>query len=83
MSGLLLFSQTFFLYPLISQLSLCDSPGTAICHGHVFGLRFTCAACRSLAHRVAHVTVAYEGALGVLAVPAQADIWVQFTLIHI
>lgn len=44
---------------------------------------FTCAAGRSLAHRVSQVAVTDEGSLSVLTVPTQADVWVQLTLVNI
>lgn len=43
----------------------------------------TCAARGSLANRVTHLTVADEGASGVLTVSTQADVCVQLTLVHI
>lgn len=43
----------------------------------------TCAACGSLFDKVSQLTVADEGALGVLAVAVEADVWVQVTLVHI
>lgn len=43
----------------------------------------TCAAGAALADRVSQVTVTDEGALGVLTVPAQTDVWVQLALVHV
>lgn len=42
--------------------------------GSDFTLIDICAACGSLAYRVAQVAVTNEGSLGVLAVPAQTDV---------
>lgn len=42
--------------------------------GSDFTLIDICAACGSLAYRVAQVAVTDEGSLGVLAVPAQTDV---------
>lgn len=82
--GLLLVSQTFFSSALISHLFPLGSSNTELAQTCTCsGLRFTCAARRPLAHGVAHVAVADEGALGVLAVAAQADVGVQLTLVHV
>lgn len=43
----------------------------------------TCAAGAALADRISQVTVTDEGALGVLTVPAQTDVWVQLALVHV
>lgn len=43
----------------------------------------TCAACGSFLDKVSQLTVADEGALGVLAVAVEADVWVQVALVHI
>lgn len=43
----------------------------------------TCAARGSLLDKVSQLTVAYEGAFGVLAVAVETDVLVQITLIHI
>ena len=43
----------------------------------------TCAACGSLLDKVSQLTVADEGAFGVLAVAVETDVWVQVTLVHI
>ena len=43
----------------------------------------TCTACRSLFDKVPQLTVADEGALGVLAVAMETDVWVEVTLVHI
>lgn len=77
-------SQTFFLSALISHLFTLVSSNTELAkRARVPASAFTCAARRSLAHGVAHVAVADEGALGVLAVAAQADVGVQVTLVHV
>ena len=51
--------------------------------GHVFREHVTCAAGGALPDGVAQVAVADEGASAVLALPAQADVWVELTLINI
>ncbi len=43
----------------------------------------TCAARGSLLDKVSQLTVADEGAFGVLAVAVETDVWVQVTLVHI
>lgn len=43
----------------------------------------TCAARGSLLDKVSQLAVADEGALGVLAVAVEADVWVQVALVHI
>lgn len=43
----------------------------------------TCAARGALVHKVAQLTVADEGAFGVLAVAVETDVRVQVTLVHI
>lgn len=44
---------------------------------------YTCAACGSFLDKVSQLTVADEGALCVLAVAVEADVWVQVALVHI
>lgn len=44
---------------------------------------YTCAARGSFLDKVSQLTVADEGALGVLAVAVEADVWVQVALVHI
>lgn len=51
--------------------------------GEFLGLCVTCAACGALSDGVTQVTVADEGASGVLALPTQADVWAELTLINI
>lgn len=43
----------------------------------------TCAARGALVHKIAQLTVADEGAFGVLAVAVETDVRVQVTLVHI
>lgn len=43
----------------------------------------TCAARGALIYKIAQLTVADEGAFGVLAVAMETDVWVQVTLVHI
>lgn len=43
----------------------------------------TCAARGSLFDKVSQLTVADEGAFGVLAVAMETDVWVQIALVHI
>lgn len=43
----------------------------------------TCAASGPLLDKVSQLTVADEGAFGVLTVTVETDVWVQVTLVHI
>lgn len=58
-------------------------PYTSSSHPGVSLSVCTCAACGALVDKIAQLTVADEGAFGVLAVAVETDVWVQVTLVHI
>ncbi len=63
---------------------LSDSSAPDVCvYMSVCVCACTCAARGSLFDKVSQLTVADEGAFGVLAVTVEADVWVQVTLVHI
>lgn len=61
----------------------CMEASSSSLPGEALGLCVTCAACGALPDGVTQVAVADEGASGVLALPTQADVWVELALINV